>query len=176
MRRRFRFVFKLALPYIIILMLPIISVMSLSITIMNNYSERILADKQVAIEHAFERFQQKIDSVETLAYTVANNNEIEKYVSAGSKGEVYTVLDHADLQKVLANFMVNKDISLMYYYDRKENRIITHQSVFRDAAKFFEHKYSIEGYTAKECVERLDNLAWDTLYTPVIIVKGYFSK
>lgn len=56
MKKRVRSILVLALPYILPVLLPLISIFCLGSMVVFNYHERIISDKQKSIESAFERF------------------------------------------------------------------------------------------------------------------------
>lgn len=158
MKKDLKFILKLALPYALIVLLPIMSVFGLGSIVMNNYHEKIITDKERNIEIAFERFLQKIDDVETMAYTVAQNNVMTKYVYAGFQNTEHTILDNLEVGELLNNFMLNSDVGVMFFFYSPDNRIITRDAVLSDARLFFQYNYQLEGYTPEECVERLNQL------------------
>ena len=136
MKKRVWSVFILALPYVITVLFPIISVMCLSFTVMNNYNEKILADKQVNIERAFESFLQKVGSVETLANAIAKNDEILEYIYGGSGNSGHTALDYLEFREVLYSYLVNNNVEMIYYYDAQQNKIISSEGTYSNVAKF----------------------------------------
>ena len=156
--KNLKFIITLALPYALIVLLPIVSVFSLGSMVMNNYHEKIITDKERNIEIAFERFLQRIDNVKTVAYTIAQNSVMTKYVYSGFRNTDHTILDNLEVGELLDNFMMNSDIGMMYFYYSPDNRIITHDAVLSDARQFFRYSYQLEGYTPEECVERLNQL------------------
>lgn len=165
MKKKFWPMLTLALPYVITVFLPVISVLCLGVTVLNNFNEKIVTEKQVSIETAFERFLQKIDAAETLAYTIAQNDVMTKYTCSGLNQTDHTVVDCMEMKDLLSSLMVNNDVAAMYYYDRRDNRIISNDTALSDAAVFFKFAYMMDGYTPEESVEQLKSLSWGNEYS-----------
>ena len=166
MKKRVRSILVLALPYILPVLLPLISIFCLGSMVVFNYHERIISDKQKSIESAFERFLQRIDDVENLSFVIEQNNIITEYALASLKNEGHTVIDSMEVRDLLYDLGINNDVAEMYLYDTGNDQIITTRGVLSDAKLYFEYTYVLDGYTAQECVERFQGTLWGREYIP----------
>lgn len=169
-KKNFRSLLTLALPYVITVILPVISVVCLVNVIRGNYQEKILSDKQKSIESAFERFLQKIDTIETLAYTIEQNDIVSRYAYAAFRGTEHSLLESMEVSDFLKSLMFNNNVETIYYYDAGDERIITPKAVFSDAKDYFKFTYQQSGYSQEESIDRLRNAAWGCAYSPVMAV------
>ena len=168
MRKRLKFILVMALPYALIILLPILSNICLGSMVVAYYHDKIIMDKQKSVESAFERFVQRMDNIESLSYVIANNKEVTRYAYASIRGTDHTLEENIKMRDLLNNFLINNDLITMYIYDPGDNRIITTDAVFSDAAYYFKYKYCLAGYTPQECVERIKSLSWGYEFRPAI--------
>lgn len=178
MKKNFKFIVMLALPYVLSVLLPILSVLGLVSMLMNNHHEKIINDKERNIEIAFERFLQRIDNVETVAYTIARSNDMTEYVHAGFQSRKHTILDNLEVGELLKNFAMNNDVGMLFFYYSPDNRIITGDTVLSDATQFFKYTYQLEGYTPEKCVERLKHFVGGYEISPAMNaqINNVFTK
>lgn len=155
MRKKLTSLMLLAMPFIIIAFFSIISMISLGSIMLKSCQEQIIADKQRNIEDSFERFLQKIETIETLSYMISRNDIMECYVYKGYSKDERTLIESMEIEDLLNSFMVNDNVVCMYYYDLKDDRIITSQTVLNDASLFFRFAYQLEEFTPVESIERL---------------------
>ena len=160
MRNRFKLMLVLALPYAFTVLLPIISLFCLGSMVTANYHEKIITDKQKNMESAFERFYQRIKNVETLSYMLAENSAIKQYAYESLRDVEHSVVDSMEMGNLLGDFLTNSDVETIYLYDPGDDRIITPDSSYRNAADYFRFYYRLEGYTPAQCVERLKASSW----------------
>lgn len=128
---------------------------SLGSIMLKSCQEQIIADKQRSIEDSFERFLQRIETIETLSYMISRNDIMERYVYKGYSKDERTLIESMEIKDLLNSFMINDNVVCMYYYDLKDDRIITSQTVLSDASLFFRFAYQLEGFTPMESVEQL---------------------
>ena len=102
-----RSIFLLALPYVVTVLLPVISVFCLGNILINSYHERIIADKQKSIEIAFERYLQRIESIETLSYMIGQNGVMSDYNLINYSYQKHTLLDCMDVRDMLKDSLIN---------------------------------------------------------------------
>ncbi len=155
--KKLRSILVLVLPYAITMLLPMISVFCLGSMVITNYREKIVTDKQKSIESAFERFLQRMDNVETLLSTIAQNSVMTKYAYGSLGNSDHTVIENMEVRDVLHDFWTNDDVATMFFYDARDNRIITPNSVLSRAQDYFKYSYQLEGYTQEEWIESLKN-------------------
>ena len=163
-----RSIFLLALPYVVTVLLPVISVFCLGNILINSYHERIIADKQKSIEIAFERYLQRIESIETLSYMIGQNGVMSDYNLINYSYQKHTLLDCMEVRDMLKDSLINNDVSEIYFYDAQNERIITSKAVYSKASDYYEYAYQLPGYTVHECVERLENSEWGYGYNAAL--------
>lgn len=168
MKKKLRSLAKLAVPYVIIMFLPMISVLCLGFLMLENHREKIILDKQTNINIAFERYLQRIDSVETLSYVIVRNDVMTKYVNASRKGIDYNVVECMEVINLLKGFWVNDDVEEIYFYGTQNEKIITSTSIFSDAKDYFRLLYRPEGFTPQECVDQIRASGWGIRYSPAM--------
>ncbi|MBE5782213.1 MAG: helix-turn-helix transcriptional regulator [Clostridiales bacterium] len=172
MRKKGRALFTLALPYLATVFLPILSVLLLSSTILNNYNEQIIADKQRSVQLAFERFLQKKDNVETMATSICTSKDMQNYVYANMRNKGHTPVEYMELMDHLQDFMIDSNVKITYFYDMHENRIVSSQSALSRAEEYFRYSYQVEGVRPEEAVEKMRSLPWGSGYEkskPVVV-------
>ncbi|MBQ8813536.1 MAG: helix-turn-helix domain-containing protein [Lachnospiraceae bacterium] len=155
MKIRAKSIIRLAFPYAITVLLPIISVFCLGAIIVSNYSEKVLSDRQRNIMAAVERLDYRIESIEEMSYVIDQNNVMTDYVINGLTGNGNGVIDCLEVMDLLSTFTVSSELTEIYFYDANEERIITSDSTFSSAEVFFRYKYRFEDYSLAECIERL---------------------
>jgi len=165
MKSKWRSLFRLALPFIVTVFLPILSVLSLGNTMLNDYHDHIVSVKQREIETAFERFLHRIGNVETLAYTISQSNATQNYIYSSIGDREHTLEEKKGVSELLQNFMVNKDVKAVYYYDVKDNRIITPDAALSNAEDYFRYTYRIGNLTPEESIERLLDFTYNIEYS-----------
>ena len=164
MRKRWSSLLVLSLPYLIIAFLPIISVLGLGSVLLHNYQEQMLLDKQRNIEASFESYLKKINNIETLSYTITRNGDMQRYIFDSINRKEHTLLTCMELKNLLSGFMVNKDIAAIYFYDLRDERIISSTSVMTEAADYFRYAYQLTDYTPEESIARLNTSSWGIEY------------
>lgn len=155
MRKKLTSLMMLAMPFIVIAFFSIISMISLGSIMLKSCQAQIIADKQRSIEDSFERFLQRIETIETLSYMISRNDMMEQYVYKGYSKDERTLIESIEIKDMLNSFMINDNVVCVYYYDLKDDHIITSQTVLSDASLFFRFAYQLEGFTPAESVERL---------------------
>lgn len=171
MKKRWKSLLALALPYVIIVSLPIISILFLGNTVLNNYQEKIISERQRSIESAHERFLQKINKVETVTKVIASTDMVKSYAYAGINKSEQSILDCIEIRDLFKNFLINSEVSVIYYYDKNNDRIISSKSIMRKAVDYFFYFYKLNNYTAEESVERLRDFSWGVEYSSCLDVK-----
>ncbi len=158
---------RLAAPYILIILMPMMSVVSLGIWMVNDYHEQILQGYQRKAEIAFERFIQRTESIENLSYMISGSNIMVQYMISGKNRADHTVIENMELISLLKNSWINNDVEEIYFYEKKTNSIITSTTVLSNAEDYFHLVYKPEGNTPLECVEQLNGLLRGAQYEAV---------
>lgn len=165
MKKKWKSLLILGLPYIIIAIFPMVSTICLGNQIINSYHERIISDKQRDIVIAVDRFEQKIDAIEKMSFVIEQSDEISEYVKNKLSGFENSLVECKKIRELLNDFMINNEVTLMYFYDEGNNRIISTTGIYSDASDFFRFGYQIDGYTPEECVENLKKSSQGYEYT-----------
>lgn len=165
MKGKVKAIFNLALPYVITVLLPIISIFCLSNIIIGSYNKQVVADKQKSIEAAFDRYLQKIDALENLSYVIAQSDVMTNYIYTGFQKIGRDAVECMEIKELMNDLLINSDVTTMYFYDINDNRLITDDAAYSNPAYFFKYRYKMEGYTPQECVERLKNSSWGHGYS-----------
>jgi hypothetical protein len=77
---------------------------------------------------------------------------------------MHSLEENMQMRDLLSSYMNNNDVTAMYFYDAVNQRIITTDAVFSNAADYFKYKYLVEKYTVEESLNRLDELTWGYKY------------
>lgn len=173
MKKMIKSLLTLGLPYMIAILLPIMSVMCLSIMLVDSYNDKMLAKQQVNIERAFDGFLQKVKSVETLANSIAKNDAVLDYVYEGFKNSGHSPLDYLKFTNVLKSYLIHNSVKLIYYYDIQQRMIISSEGTCNSAEQFFKSAYQIDGITVDDSVKRLYDSSGNREYSYAIkVAKG----
>lgn len=167
MKAKIRSLVRLAWPYILMVMLPIISVIFLSSYILSNHTQRLVADQNSALEVAVDRVEQKITGIEELSYLIAENDTVYEYVVNGMAGMENDYYAQERIQDLLSGVSKNDNIAEIYFYDATNGKIIASEVALSDPEMFFRYRYQIEDSTPAQEVERLRNSRWGNGYTSV---------
>ena len=176
MKKKWKSLLRLAMPYVIIFFLPVISVLWLGGIVLDNYHEKIVRDKQTNIESSFERLVQKVDTVVDIGYMLAVNDAMEKYSYACLNRSGHTAVDCMEIKALLSNVMVNPVVEEIYLLDVKDNRVISSNTVSSNMDVFFRHAYKIEDYSVEEIEERFVSNRGEYVYSPSRMVNLSNSK
>ena len=158
MKKKIISIIKLALPYLILLLFPMISILYLESMLLDNYKEKLLMEKQKQMEFAFEKVVQEIDAVEDLANIMMQNDKMLSYVYTCMGKREHRVIDSIELKDVLINNIYNSKAMMAYYYDKVDNRVISSTTALSDANDYFRYTYKVKSYNPDEYKNRLDEL------------------
>jgi len=174
MKKKIIVLLKLTVPYVLIILLPMISVFSLGIWMVNDYHEKIIKEHQRKTSLAFERYIQRIQSIENLAYMISNSDVLVKHMISGKNKADHTVIEHMELLAMLKNSYINNDIEEIYFYEKNTNDIITSNIVMSKAEDYFNLVYKPEETTPSECIEQMNQELRGYQYEAVkdIIIRG----
>lgn len=171
MKRKWKSILYLGLPYGLSVLLPILATLLLGRMVTTSYHEKIISDRQKSIENAFERFQRRIDDIEKTAQMIAQNDMVLDYTYASLRGEEHSLEENIQMRDILSGYMNNSDVAAMFFYDSASGRIITTDAVLSDARDYFKYRYQMDGYTPEESIERLNGLNWGYEYSPELKAK-----
>lgn len=165
MKAKIKSLIRLAWPYILMVMLPIISVIFLSSYILSNHTQRMLADQNSILEVAVDRVDQKITGIEDLSYLIAENDTVYQFVVNGIAGMENDFYAEERIQDLLSGVSQNDNIAEIYFYDATTGKIIASEAALSDPEMFFRYRYQMENTTPSEAVERLRSSRWGYGYT-----------
>ena len=160
----------LAIPYLMTALIPVISVLFLGNTILKNYEEKLISDKQHTLQVAEDRLQQKSDTIEQLAVMLGSSDVLTQYSSACLNRSGHTTLDFMDVKKLLSNAISDPVIHDIFIYDKKDEAAISASSALKSMEVFFRYYYIVEGLSLEESMARLDNPANAHSYSPEISI------
>lgn len=149
---------RLGIPYIIVALIPVMSVFYLGNMLVKQYHTEIVVDKELNLEAAFNRFIQKKNTVEELSYILAMNETIRNYTTSCMNHSDHTVLDNLEIKELLNSMMVNSVIGDIYLYDRKDNMIISTNSALSVPTHYFKYAYVIKERTPEEKIGELEQV------------------
>ena len=164
--RNLKSLFRLLLPYISIVFLSVVSIGYLGWLLAEGYQERRIEDREKSIEIAMERFLERIDRIEKIAYIMEGNVMIREYAYSSLKNEDILLSDCIKVIGELENCASGNGLYYIYLYDRCNDRIITINSMTSYGEDFFRYSYQITGMTSEECLERLKGA--EAGYSPVV--------
>lgn len=155
MKRMLKSALKLALPYVLILLLPLAAVLCLGNTVITSYNNQLAENRQRLVETAFEKVVVRIQKIEDLSYLIVQNPKVLQFyynASSDSEPSATTTLELIELFKA---FMLNADASAMYYYIDRNGMIVTPDGAVYDATKFFSYIYCIEDQTPEQSLSEI---------------------
>ena len=165
MRAKLRSLLRLAWPYLVMVMLPVISVLFLSTYILNTHTKQIVEDKNRALSVAVDRVDQKLQSITDLSYMIAENDMVLDYVIDGMTHGTDEAFAYDDIQDLLSGVSQNDNIAEIYFYDANTGRIIASETSLSNAEMFFRYRYRFTNATAEEAVQRLQTSRWGYGYS-----------
>ena len=176
MKKKWRSWLVLAVPYLLTALIPVISVLFLSNTILTNYQENIIADKQSSLSAAADRMQQKCDSIEQLTVLLSNSVALNRYSTACLNHSTHTSVDFLELQTLFANAVYDPVIYDIFLYDKKDDAAISSNVALSNTEYFFRYNYVLADGSFQENRNRLDGMSRDQRYCPEIVLSRSTSE
>lgn len=158
---------QLAVPYVLIALLPILSILALCSYIVQSYTQTILEEQNAALAVAVDRVDEKMGFLEREAYFLSAKNEFRDYFHNQYIGKTNEILDCHDVQNLLHSFVRSTEVAEVYFYDAQSGRIIASSTTMNNGEMFFEYMYRPTGKTPAECLSALQNAVGIFTYTPV---------
>ena len=168
--RKLKSVLSLFLQYAFCVFTPILSVILLSNLMLEEHQEKVLVNRQNSVDSAFESMQERLEDIQDIVKYIGSSDRIQRYVYNILGNKENSVEDYLEIIDMLKLFEVSADISEIYLYDGRENRIITTEAMLSDAKLFFKYGYQVTGKTAEECLERLKSLPTKLEYSEAMSV------
>lgn len=158
MKKKIISIIKLALPYMILLLFPMISILYQENMLLANYKEKLLMEKQKQMEIAFERVVQEADAVEDLANIIMQNDKMRSYVYTCMGKRKHSVIQSMELRDVLNTSIYNSEVTVAYYYDKADNRVISSNTALSDGNDYFRYTYQVKDHAPEAYRNYLDEL------------------
>lgn len=178
MKKKIQSLVVLALPYLIIMLLPVLSVVCLTNMITEQHRATAVAEKQKNLEIAFERFQKRMETISNIVYAISTDLEVSSYAYSCLNDGSLNMMDHMEISRLLATYMTNNDLEVVFFYDQQHNRVVSNDTVISDAAAYFGYYYQPLRYRTDEYIEYLKKLSWGAGFGEVesAKVKGKVSE
>lgn len=162
---KIRSIAKLAWPYVLMVLLPIISVAVLSTYILNSRTEQLISDQTSAIRVATDRVDQQLSSVAELSYLMEENDDLYRYVINSTNGVDNTLEICETIEDLLNGISQTETIAEVFFYDANSGRIIATRTSLLDASMFFRYRYQYQNKTPEEAVSQLRESHWGYNYS-----------
>ena len=165
MGRKIRSIAQLAVPYVLIAILPILSILALCGYIVESYTETILEEQNAKLAVAVDRVDEKLSFLEREAFFLTAYNEFQEYFHKQYVGEPNEILDCKNVQKLLQSYARNAEVAEIYFYDAQCGRIIASDTLLNNGEMFFTYLYQPAGKTPSECISALHNAGGGFAYS-----------
>ncbi|MBP3478965.1 MAG: cache domain-containing protein, partial [Oscillospiraceae bacterium] len=166
MKVKFRSILRLALPYILIALLPILAVIFLSTMIIHDHTQKVLQDQNALLKVATDRVETKLYAVEELASIIVDDTDLNTYIINATRGIKNDILTCQDIQNFLAHVSNDQDIVEIYFYDGIEDRIISSDTVLYESQLFFDSLYQSGSRSSDQILNELQTSIWHYQYFP----------
>ncbi|MBQ9388149.1 MAG: helix-turn-helix domain-containing protein [Lachnospiraceae bacterium] len=157
MNSKLRSILHLARPYLIIAILPILSVILLSFFIVNKSAEEKTSAWQESVKTAVDRVNRKIDTVEDLAHLVVQSDTVSEYILDQISGKRSDLQSSSRVRDLLSGVAKNDSLIEVFFHDELSGSIIASTTVINDPEIFFRYQYIYDDCTPQEAAERIDS-------------------
>ena len=168
MKKKWRSWLLMAVPYLLIAILPVISVLFLGRTVQRNYQEKVIAEKQSSIQASFDRMLQNIETVENLSYMLSTNHLLERYSYACLNHSGHSQPELMEIKDLLAGTKSNPLIHEVFLFDPRDNSVVSTNTAVSKMWAFFRFSYMINGLSVEESIARLSSLPKTHKYCPSV--------
>ena len=157
-----------ATPYLLIVLLPVITVLFLGKTVLTDYQEKIITEKESSLRTAFDRTLQKFDSVESTALFLGNSDTLKRYSLNCLNHTGHSSLDYLEVKDFITKTVANSVIYDIIILDSRDNAGISTHTAVGDTSVFFRHTYIVEGLSPAEGMARLVEMPSYQKYYPSV--------
>ena len=171
MKLKYKSIMRLALPYVLIALLPILVVFFLSALLINNYTDEMLADQNNDITVAVGRIEEQITSIEQRTMMITQDYNVLQYIYNAIFGRGNDIHACMEIQKFLSHVPQGRNIAEIYFYDGIEHRIISSTTVHYEPAVYFDYLYHYQDRTPEEVLNELNKAHWSYQYEKTIEIK-----
>lgn len=168
MKRKLQTLLLFALPYILTALIPLASVILLSSATIEEYNDRMLADRQASLQSAFNRFTDRIHTLENNCLWLAQNDIVTGYAYDSILGKGHTAYDHYEFQNLLTDNWMNEDTASVLFYDARHGSVVSSSVSLSNDEDFFKYSYRISGLTHQEQLERMQTMISDSGYSSAV--------
>jgi len=168
MKGKLRSLLKFALPYILTALIPLASVLFLSRATVEEYHTRMLSDRQQSIESAFNRFLGRLETLETMAAQIAQNDLTTHYTISSMLSQGHSAYENYEFQNLLSDYWQNRDAAAVLFYDSWNNTVVSNGVSVSDAADFYKYFYKYRDFSADQAIARMRSLITTSGYTPAL--------
>lgn len=168
MKRKLQTLLLFALPYILTALIPLASVILLSSATIEEYNDRMLADRQASLQSAFNRFTDRIHTLENNCLWLAQNDIVTGYAYDSILGKGHTAYDHYEFQNLLTDNWMNEDTASVLFYDARHGSVVSSSVSLSNDEDFFKYSYRISGLTHQEQLERMQAMISDSGYSSAV--------
>ena len=168
MGKKWRSWLLLAAPYLLIVLLPVISVLFLGRTILTDYQEKIIADKQNGLRIAYDRTMQKLETVESTAQLLGNSELLKSYSFNCLNHSGHTSLDFLEIKEYITKTVENPVIYDVFLLDSRDNAVTSTQTAVGNTSVFFSYAYMVKGLSPQESLLRLTQMPLSQKYCPSV--------
>ena len=140
MNSKLRSILHLARPYLIIAILPILSVILLSFFIVNKSAEEKTSAWQESVKTAVDRVNRKIDTVEDLAHLVVQSDTVSEYILDQISGKRSDLQSSSRVRDLLSGVAKNDSLIEVFFHDELSGSIIASTTVINDPEIFFRYQ------------------------------------
>ena len=167
MGKTIKSIVQLAAPYVLIALLPILSILALCGYIVGNYTKAMLEEQNAILNVAVNRVGEKINFLEREAYFLSVKGEFREYMHKQYIGQTNDILECQGVENLLHSYARNPEVAEIYFYDSQCGRIIASDTTLNNGEMFFEYLYRPTGKSPEECVMGLYNVKGNFTYSPV---------
>ena len=166
MRTKIKSLFRLAFPYIAIILLSVLTVLILCAYIFNSAAEKTVADQSAALSIATDRVDRKFDAVEEMSFLIGESDNMHRYIVNAMAGADNDLFECRELKNLISGISKNDSIAEIYFYDCYTGRIISSSTILSEPTQYFRYIYRIDDLTPEDAVAQLKAEEMGYLYAP----------
>ena len=148
---------QLAVPYLLIAILPILSIVALCGYIVHSYTQTALEEQNATLNVAVDRVEEDLIFLEREAFFLTGRTEFLDYLRNQFLGEPNDITYCLGVQRLLYSYAREESVAQVYFYDSQCGRIIASDTILNNGEMFFEYLYQPDGKTPEDCVSALLN-------------------
>ena len=166
MKMKIKSITRMLLPYVLIILFPIISLIVSWNYIINRQISNEIERQKNAIISAKNDMDGKLTVISDVAEMITNSGTIMTYVLNNRMNVENDYFSVKQVQDVLASAAKNNVIEQIFLYDNEADRLIASDTALRNARLFFQYSYIDAEKSVDEVVNLLKNDARGVIYLP----------